>query len=624
MLKGIIKQTRWMLLSIGLITLLTASGAQGGRGGAVQPLPAPQPSLMEQAKANGSVPVIVAIAAEYAPEAGLTALQVEQQRAGIAAARAAVLTELAAYAPEVRPVSLNWTIPFMALRVTADGLAALQSTRSVAGIYPDTLHTPTLNTALPAQDVPQAHLDGHTGAGAVVAVLDSGVQKNHEFLSGQVVAEACFSTNYAPQTATSICPNGAEVQFGSGSANPSKCADAPGCNHGTHVAGIVAGKSIDPASIPGTTIYSGIAPGAKVYAIQVFSEFSSFSFCNPNSKCVLSYTSDMISALQQVYADRAAYNIASVNLSLGGGRYFDYCDVSDAPTKAAIDVLLDAGVATVIAAGNNGFTDSVGSPACISSAITVGSVTDGGSVSGFSNSNHILDLWGVGSGVVSSVFGNQYESFNGTSMATPMVAGAWAVIKSIKPHLSVAEVLAIFNATGFAITDVNAVTRDLIQLENAADSAAGLPPAANLLADAGFEGALTPRISAWTKTGEGVKILCDGLKSNSGLCYVRAGIGTGKVSQTLTPVAYLEGDILTLSAHVRASTVNSGTIMAKITLVNGNVQKLKLRVSGSFGYTYRTVSDALNKNATKVKIQFGGTTSGKYYVDDVALTLNFE
>lgn len=624
MLKKIIKQTRWVLLSIGLITLLTASGAQGGRGGAVQPLPAPQPSLMEQARANGSVPVIVGIVADYKPEIGLTALQVQQQRAGIAAARAAVLTELAAYAPEVRPASLNWTIPFMALRVTADGLAALQSTRSVVGIYPDTLYSPTLNTALPAQDVPQAHLDGHTGTGAVVAVLDSGVQKSHEFLNGQVIAEACFSTNYAPQTATSICPSGAEVQLGAGSASPTKCMDALGCNHGTHVAGIVAGKSIDPASIPGTTIYSGIAPGAKIYAVQVFTEFSSFSICNPDSKCVLSYVSDMISALQQVYADRAAYNIASVNLSLGGGQYFGYCDASEAPTKAAIDVLLDAGVATVIASGNNGYTDSVGSPACISSAITVGSVTDGGAVSGFTNSNFILDLWGVGSNVTSSVFNDQYSSFNGTSMATPMVAGAWAVIKSIRPDASVAEVLAIFNATGFEITDVNAVTRDLIQLENAADSAAGLPPATNLLADADFEGALTPRVSAWTKTGAGVKILCDGLKAHAGLCYVKAGVGDGRVNQQLSPVSYLKGDILTLSAYVKAANAKGGTIMVKATLDNAKVQKLKLKVNGTFGYTFRTVSDALNRDATKIKIQFGATTSGKYYVDDVALTLNFE
>jgi len=287
-------------------------------------------------------------------------------------------------------------------------------------------------------------------------------------------------------------------------------------------------------------------------------------------------------------------------------------------------VLLDAGVATVIAAGNDGFTDSVGSPACISSAITVGSVTDAGAVSGFSNSNFILDLWGVGSSVTSSVFNDQYSSFNGTSMATPMVAGAWAVIKSIRPDASVAEVLAIFNATGFEITDVNAVTRDLIQLENAADSAAGQPPATNLLADADFEGALTPRVSAWTKTGAGVKIMCDGLKSHAGLCYVKAGVGDGRVNQQLSPVSYLKGDILTLSAYVKAANAKGGTIMVKATLDNAKVQKLKLKVNGTFGYTFRTVSDALNRNATKIKIQFGATTSGKYYVDDVALTLNFE
>jgi subtilisin family serine protease len=63
--------------------------------------------------------------------------------------------------------------------------------------------------------------------------------------------------------------------------------------------------------------------------------------------------------------------LASINMSLGGGQYFSACDTE--PLKQAIDNLRAAGVATAIAAGNNGFTNAVSYPGCISTAVTVGS-----------------------------------------------------------------------------------------------------------------------------------------------------------------------------------------------------------------------------------------------------------
>jgi hypothetical protein len=108
----------------------------------------------------------------------------------------------------------------------------------------------------------------------------------------------------------------------------------------------------------------------------------------------LSFTSDQILGLERVFALRSTFNIAAVNMSLGGGRYFDQasCDAANVARKAAIDNLRSVNIATVISSGNDSFADSMGAPGCISSAVSVGSTDDGGSVmldavSSFSNSS---------------------------------------------------------------------------------------------------------------------------------------------------------------------------------------------------------------------------------------------
>ena len=98
-----------------------------------------------------------------------------------------------------------------------------------------------------------ARANGWNGTGQVVAVIDSGVDRTNPYLAGDVVAEACYSTNAIGYTAGG-CPNGRNVQTGTGAAAP--CLYA-GCAHGTHVAHTAAGAY-------------GVAPGAKVIAVQIF------------------------------------------------------------------------------------------------------------------------------------------------------------------------------------------------------------------------------------------------------------------------------------------------------------------------------------------------------------------
>jgi hypothetical protein len=297
---------------------------------------------------------------------------------------------------------------------------------------------------------------GYTGSGQVVAVLDTGVDKAHPFLSGKVVEEACYSGN-------ANCPNGLTTQTGVDSGVHCTYA-VSGCRHGTHVAGIAAGQ--------GST-FSGVAKGANLMAVQVFSRFTGANCVGAGEDpCALAYFSDTIAGLERVYALRSTHNFSSVNMSLGGGRFFSNCD-TDAH-KPIIDNLRSVGIVTVIASGNNGFTDSMGSPGCISSAVSVGSPTKSDTLSSFSNSASFLHLLAPGSSINSSVPGGGFAVFDGTSMATPHVAGAWALLKQKTPTASVSSLLSSLQSTGTPVTDTRVAGGFTKPRINIAD-AAGIP-----------------------------------------------------------------------------------------------------------------------------------------------------
>jgi subtilisin family serine protease len=214
------------------------------------------------------------------------------------------------------------------------------------------------------------------------------------------------------------------------------------------VAGIVAGKR---GQLENKAYISGVAEDANIIAIQVFSRVE--------SSYIGAFDSDIIKGLERIYTLRNTYSIASVNLSLGGGYYTAPCD--DNPAKPIIDLLRAAGIATVIASGNESYRAAIAAPACISSAISVGSTDKTDEVSSFSNSADFLSLLapgGYGSrtnlDIMSSVPGDvNMEFYPGTSMAAPHVAGAWAVLKEANPNATVSEVLSALQNTGVPIPD---------------------------------------------------------------------------------------------------------------------------------------------------------------------------
>ncbi len=404
--------------------------------------------LLQRAESNERVRIIVGVGLDrpFRAEGELTAAaQASEQRTRIATAQERLMAALAGLGGRLH--GRFEFIPYLAAEVDAFALRGLMNSPLVTAIHEDRVNELLLGESVPLIGGPIAWDAGLTGAGWTVAVLDTGVDKTHPFLVGKVVSEACYST--ASSSYQSLCPGGASSSTATGSGvNCSTSID--GCGHGTHVAGIATGLNA-----PGG--FSGVAKDANLIAIKVFSLRTSTSDLG-------AFDSDIIKGLERVYALRSTYNIASVNMSLGGSRYYSACDSANPAMKTAIDNLRSAGIAVVIASGNNSYKTSMSYPACISSAVSVGASCDAGpdssrcqtgidGVASYSNIASFITLVAPGSYITSSFPGTGYQTWNGTSMATPHVAGAWALLKQQTPSLSVSDGITLLRNNAATIDD---------------------------------------------------------------------------------------------------------------------------------------------------------------------------
>jgi hypothetical protein len=370
--------------------------------------------------------------------------------------------------------------PMFGISVTAAELEALASNPQVVRIQDDERSRPQLDDAVPLIGMPNAYAQGATGTGQVVAVLDSGTRITHEFVNNLVISAACFSTTATSTTpgnaftAESYCPGGAQSSTALDSANDCDPATIAGCGHGTHVSGIAAGNNGNrQAGEPA----NGVARDGRLITINVFSKFTDAASCGNAPPCILSFTSDQIKGLEHVFALRNTldtFAIAAVNMSLGGGQESSACDADS--RKPIIDLLKGAGIATLIAAGNDGFDGAVSRPGCISTAITVASSTKTDERSNFSNWSNLVDIVAPGSSILSSDVNagsnTFYSTKSGTSMATPMAAGAFAAIRTARPGASVDQIESALKSTGLAITAAG-VTKPRIRVDQALSATPG-------------------------------------------------------------------------------------------------------------------------------------------------------
>lgn len=339
-------------------------------------------------------------------------------------------------------------LPVVVVETDRRGVDDLVDSPHVAYLVADEPVPPLLRVSLRTLRVDELHAADVLGDGYSVAVLDTGVDYDHPFFGGKLRAEACFSTAVSDiHSVRSLCGNGLDMDLTAGAGRD---CELPGCEHGTHVAGIAVGAraSVDGDAIP------GVAPGAGLISIQVFTAFHDVRECGADRvPCIRSFPSDQLRALRHVRDLSESHEIAAVNLSLGGGYRNTACDLTN-PLTDEILALRESGILAVIASGNDGYYNAVNSPACISAAVTVGaSFRETATLDvSYSNTSAIVDFLAPGTEIVSSTAGG-YEPNTGTSMAAAHVAGLVTLLRSRVPSASADELESALRITARRTTD---------------------------------------------------------------------------------------------------------------------------------------------------------------------------
>ena len=371
------------------------------------------------------------------------------------------------------------------MRASASEIMALASHPEIEAVFEDSLSPPLLSDSTNVVGADQVWAEGNEGEGQVIVILDSGVSPDHVMTRDAIIASACFSSTVEGES-TSLCDDQMDQLTSLRQVDlATPCTDsrldpeagARGCAHGTHVASIAAGRR----SMSGEVL-QGVAPQADILAVQVFSRFSQ-SACEEHypgitTDCVLAYKSDQIEALEWVYSIRNQLNLASINMSLGGGEYDGFC-TSDA-RRPIIQLLREAGILTVVAAGNSGFRGSLNAPACIPEVLSVGSVSNSGIVSGFSNASHDLDLFAPGERISAGLMTacpeetpdcQVFGALSGTSMAAPHVAGAIALLRRDNASASTDDIENALEFTGLQVSEAAGypLAARMIQVDQALD-----------------------------------------------------------------------------------------------------------------------------------------------------------
>ena len=350
--------------------------------------------------------------------------------------------------------------------VSAERLAELANDPNVTYVSPDRkLHGSSTNASAWKLDYHNETINtaaatslGLDGTGIGVAVIDSGLANVSDLNSNNVV----YSQDFTGDTV-----NGAADVYG----------------HGTHVAGIIAGNGNASTGANNFYTFTGIAPNASIVNLRVLD-------ANGNGT-----TSDVIAAIQTAIELQGTYNIKVINLSLGGPVLESY---TLDPLCQAVEQAWQSGITVVVAAGNYGRNNNAGnngygtitSPGNDPYVITVGAMNTEGTpdrtddiIASYSSKGPSLgdaivkpDLVAPGNLIVSlytpadtinqenpgnevplslyqtkgtSAASGSYFILSGTSMATPMVSGAAALLLQQNPNLTPDQVKATLMFTAF-------------------------------------------------------------------------------------------------------------------------------------------------------------------------------
>ncbi len=256
-------------------------------------------------------------------------------------------------------------------------------------------------------------------SGVKVAILDTGLDFAHEDLQGLFVWGFSWYKGNRAVSATECTPG-----------NTRACEDGQG--HGTHVAGTIAAQDNAVGVL-------GVAPQVSLYILKVLSDRGSGTY-TAISEGIITATNgpDGVAGT----ADDADV----ISMSLGGS-------VGTAELETAVNYALNNGVVIVAATGNDG-ASSPSYPAAYPGVLKVGAMDSSNNIASFSNRGE--DIFAPGVDVLSSTPGNNYESWAGTSMATPHVSGVVALAIAAHPGFSSTQIFNLVVGSADAYGMVNA------------------------------------------------------------------------------------------------------------------------------------------------------------------------
>lgn len=416
-----------------------------------------------------------------------------------------------------------------AFTIPATALTALEADSEVVSVTVDHPVRKMDATSDDATNVPAAWSSGYTGAGIGVAVIDSGINDSHPDLwnSSETASRVVYHQDFTGTPTTNLA--GAKYDL---------------YGHGTHVAGIVGGNGYLSSGA-----YIGVAPKVNLVDLRALNGLGVGS------------DSTVIAAIQEAIAIQNKYNIQVVNLSLGRGIFESY---AQDPLCQAVESAWKSGLVVVVAAGNYGRVSIDGSdgygtitaPGNDPFVITVGAMNSTGSSAasaeimtsytskGPTTYDHVVkpDLMAPGNQIVSLaapgaalealfpaelVNGNNgkadYFTLSGTSMATPMVSGAAALLIQQNPNMTPDQVKARLMQTTYStfptstVINVPALDETFTEYYDTFSVGAGLlnMQAAlndNDLAPGNLGAALSPYVTAAfsARDGSGTVAMVDG------------------------------------------------------------------------------------------------------------------
>ncbi len=324
---------------------------------------------------------------------------------------------------------------------TRQALERLLANPQVVAVYEDRPIYPHLAYSLPFIGQPSVAGAGIAGSGASVAIIDTGI--NYTL--------PAFGSCTAPGV-----PAGCRVAASVDVTGNNVTLNTDPAGHGTNVAGIVA----------------GVASGTRITAINAFAGGTSS-------------TSWVIAGINWAIANKSAYNIGTLNMSLGdsSNNTAPCAKISTNPFVTPINNLRNAGIIPVASSGNNGYTSGIANPACTPGVVSVGAVYDanwGGPYSWssgcidtaasapdripcFSNSAYFLTMLAPGAFITAA--GIQMA---GTSQAAPHAAAALVVLRENYPGDTLDQTVSRLTSSGVPITDsrdpLNPITKPRLNL----------------------------------------------------------------------------------------------------------------------------------------------------------------